>query len=136
MKVKPENTLTAQIEKRMQAYSGNVVLFRDLASLSGKTQLSRALRKLVEKGKLIKLGYGIFAKAMYSERLKKPVMKTNLKTVLLEALTRLNIQWELGKLDEDYLSGRSTQVPAFTSVKLKSRLRRDIAYGNLRLIYE
>lgn len=136
MKVKHQDTLVSKIEDRIKDYEGQVILFRDISELSDKTQVSRALRQLVGQGKLIKLGYGVFTKARYSERLKKPVVENNLKTIFLEALTRLNIKWELGKFDQDYNAGRSTQVPAFTSVKLKSRLRRDISYGNLRLRYE
>lgn len=136
MKVAHQESLLYKIEKYVGKTRNYVILSRDFEKLADKRQVSRALRLLVQEGKLIKIGYGVFTKAHYSERLKKPVVESNLKTVFLEALTRLNVRWELGKAEQDYNAGRSTQVPAFTSVKLKSRLRRDIAYGNLRLRYE
>ncbi len=137
MKVKLQNSLAYKIEQRVINKEGQVFLFRDASDLSNnKSQISRALSQLVKQGKLIKLGFGIFAKAYYSEYLKKPILDGNPKSVFLEALTRLNVRWELGKSAQDYNSGRSTQVPAFASVKLKSRLRRNISCGNMSLRYE
>ncbi len=136
MKVKYQESLLYKIEQRVAELPSQVVLFRDLGDLADKTQISRALRQLAKKSNLVKIGYGIFAKAYYSERLKKTVLNGNPKSIFTEALSRLNVQWELGKAEQDYNAGRSTQIPVFTSVKLKSRLRRDISYGDLKLHYE
>lgn len=43
--------------------SGNVLLRSDLRDLGGSTQLSAALRTLVQEGKLVKLATGVYAKA-------------------------------------------------------------------------
>lgn len=136
MKVKYQDSLLFKIEQRIASLEGEVVLFNDVADLADKTQISRALRRLVKQNKLIKLGYGVFAKAYYSERLNKPMINANFSTIMREALTKLNIEWELGKAEQDYNEGRSTQVPAFASVKLKSRLRRNLAWENKKLRYE
>ena len=136
MKVKYQDSLLYKIEQRIATSNSQVVLCRDLADLADKTQISRALKKLVKKGKLIKISYGVFAKAYYSARLNKPLLNGNPKDIFTEALSRLNVKWELGKMDQDYNLGRSTQIPVFTTIKLKSRLRREIGYGNLRLRYE
>ncbi len=136
MKVKYQDSLCYKIEQRITASRGQVVLCRDLLDLADKTQVSRALKKLAIAGKLIKIGYGVFAKATYSQRLNKAILNGNPKDIFTEALSRLNIDWELGKLDQDYNLGRSTQIPVFTTIKLKNRLRREIGVDNLRLRYE
>ena len=137
MKVKYQDSLLYKIEQRLMKAKGQVFLFRDAANLSNnKSQISRALGQLVKQGELIKLSCGVFAKARYSERLKKSVLDGNPKSIFLEALTRLNVQWELGKFAQDYNAGRSTQVPVNDAIKLKSRTRRHLAWGDVRLRYE
>ncbi len=137
MKVIHQESLLYKLESRIMQTKGKVFLFRDAANLTkNKSQVSRALGELVKKGKLIKISCGVFAKAQYSERLKKPMLDGNPKTIFLEALTRLNVKWEPGKFTQDYNAGRSTQVPVNDAVKLKTRTRRNIAWGNMKLRYE
>jgi len=137
MKVAHQESLLYKIEQRAIKTKGKVFLFRDVANLTkNKSQISRALWQLVKKGKLIKISCGVFAKAQYSERLNRPILDGNPKTIFLEALTRLNIKWELGKFTQDYNAGRSTQVPVNDAIKLKTRTRRKIAYRGMQLRYE
>lgn len=136
MKVKYQESLLYKIEQRIVASSGQIILYRDMTDLADKTQISRALRQLVKKGKLIKIGYGVFAKTYYSARLNKCLLNGNPKNIFIEALSRLNVTWEFGKTDQDYHAGRFTQIPVFTSIKLKSRMRRELSCGDLKLRYE
>ncbi|MCW5590201.1 MAG: hypothetical protein KIT27_11145 [Legionellales bacterium] len=135
MKVKYEESLVYKIEQRMEALEGKVLLFRDVSDLADKTQVSRALRCLVKKSQLVKIGYGVFAKPLfYSERLNSPII--DFDNAALEALNKLNIKWELGKAFQDYNNGLSTQVPVRMSVKLNSRCSRNISYDGVTLRYE
>ena len=135
MKVKYKDSLIYKIEQKIAAIEGNVILFRDVADLADKTQISRALRQLTKKERLVKIGYGIFAKPLfYSERLKSPII--DFDNAVLEALSKLNIKWELGKLFQDYNSGRSTQIPVRISVKLAGRCSRNLSYDGMKLRYE
>lgn len=124
--------LLAYIEKR----PGVVVLRRDVSNLGSARQVSRALNDLISDGQLVKLGYGVYAKARSSKYLDCPVIRSGFTEACIEALDRLGIDWEPSQAIKDYNEGRSQQVPARFEVKLKSRFRRQIAYENQKLRVE
>lgn len=53
-----------------------------------------------------------------------------------EALTKLGVDWEPGSAEQAYNAGLSTQVPVRTIVRLKSRFRGYLNYGNRKLTVE
>ncbi|MBB3396992.1 MULTISPECIES: DUF6088 family protein [unclassified Rhizobium] len=60
-------TLKQKIENRVaRTRKTDVFLPRDFADLSGEDQVLRALRLLVKDGSLMRLGYGVYARAMKS----------------------------------------------------------------------
>jgi hypothetical protein len=136
MKVVYKDSLNFKLRERIREIDGPVVMFSDLADLSGKTQISRALKILVNAGELVRIGYGIYAKSFVSPYLDKPVIKGGFQEAALTALNRLGIKWELGKLTKDYNSSASTQVPVRPPIKLKSQLRRQIGCDGMILHYE
>ncbi|CAN5457664.1 DUF6088 family protein [soil metagenome] len=136
MKVTYKDSLNYKLRERINTLPSTVVFFADLVDLSGKTQVSRGIKALIEEKELVKIGYGIYAKSRGSEYTDLPVIKGGFKQAALAALDRLGIIWESGQPEQDYNSGRSTQVPVRPTIKLKSRLRRQIGYGNMSLRYE
>lgn len=54
-------------EKVRKAKKKNVFLRKDFESLGGYKQVGRALNQLTEEGILIKIGYGLYAKARKNE---------------------------------------------------------------------
>lgn len=58
------------------------------------------------------------------------------ETVAIEALNKLGVKWELGSAIRDYNAGKTTQVPAVFSVRLKSRYRGSIHAEGRGLIFE
>ena len=115
---------------------GDVVLRKDIKNMGSPRQISRCFKNLVEMGKLIKIGNGIYAKATQSEYLNKPVLRAPFGQVCKEALTKRGVNWEPGSAEQAYNAGLSTQVPARTIVQLKSRFRAQLQYGNSKLIVE
>jgi hypothetical protein len=99
-------------------------------------QISRCFKDLVEMGKLVKIGYGIYAKAYISENLNKPVIQGGFGQACKEALTKKGVKWESGSAEKAYNSGASTQIPVRTIIQLKSRYRGHLSYGNRKLIVE
>ena len=60
-------TLKQKIRNRVaRTRRTDVFLPRDFADLSGEDQVLRALRSLVRDGALVRLGYGVYARAMRS----------------------------------------------------------------------
>jgi hypothetical protein len=90
-------TLRARIEARVARKAGDwVFLTREFRDLSGETQVLRALRGLVRDGRLVRLGYGVYARAIISRLSGEPLLlnPTGLRGAAREALTKLGVPWE------------------------------------------
>lgn len=132
-----QNSFKFKALDRIKKMSANIVLRDDIEDMGGSPrQISRCLKDLVEMGELVKIGYGIYAKAYISENLNKPVIQGGFGQACKEALTKLGIKWEPGSAEQAYNAGLSTQVPVRTVVQLKSRFRGHLTYGNRKLIVE
>lgn len=128
-----KNKMLDYISKKL---SYTVVLRKDVEHLGSPRQVSRGLKALVGDGELVKLGLGVYAKARPSEYLDRPVIRSGFTEACIEALERLGVSWEASQAVKDYNEGKSQQVPARFEVRLKSRFRRKLAYGNRVLITE
>jgi len=110
-----------------------VILRTDVAHLAEPRQVSRALKRLVQSGKLAKLGYGVYAKLAYSEQIKTTYLKDGVLPTLRAALTRLNVRWEPSPEETAYQTRASTQIPVNPATKIKDRFRRQLSYQNIEL---
>ena len=98
--------------------------------------IGRALRRLVRKGRLIKIGQGIYARARESLIGGKPILEKGLDT-LKEALRRLGVETVPTRFERAYNSGRSEQVPTGRVVAIHGkRIRRRIGYDRVFLSFE
>src|SRR5580692_6991999 len=68
-------TLRERIEARIARKRGeDVFLPREFADLGGEDQVLRALRSLTREGRLVRLGYGVYARAITSKLSGKPIL--------------------------------------------------------------
>src|SRR3990167_104511 len=93
-----KNSFRNKVLDYIQTLTSDVILRQDVAALGEPRQVSRALFALVEDGILVKIGLGIYGKTMTSKYLDKPMLKLNFGDACTEALERLGVQWELGKV--------------------------------------
>ena len=107
----------------------------DFADLGGYDQVGRALRQLVRSGKLLKVGFGLYARAVPARVGTRPVPPKGL-TTLREALERVGIRTFPSRALEDYNAGRTTQVPTGRVVAVSRRVRRKIGYNGILLSFE
>lgn len=133
MKVAYNNSITFRVLQRIEASPGNVVLRADIADLASQRQISRAFNQLVKQGRLVKLGYGVYAKLARSKLVDASYLKGGFIPVAREALDKLNVKWEPSPEEQAYQAGQSTQVPVNPATKLKSRFRRRLRYRNMEL---
>lgn len=133
MKVQFEKSITSKVLKRIRRLSGDVVLRSDVANISEPRQISRALDRLVKRGYLAKLGYGVYAKLVRSEIAQTTYLKEGVLPTMRAALNRLNIRWEPSREEQEYQAGRSTQIPVNPTTKLKDRFRRQLRYRDMEL---
>lgn len=134
MIMKPD-TLEARIQKRIARKQSDVFLRADFEGLGGYDQVGRVLRDLVRKGQLLKLGYGIYARAVKSPLSGKAMPPKGLAT-LTEAIERLGVKTVPTRLEKDYNAGRTTQVPTGRVVGIQGRLRRKLGYNGITLSFE
>ena len=132
-------TLRAKIEARIaRKKQDDVFLPREFADLGGGDQVLRVLRRLVREGHLVRLGYGIYGRAVVSQLSGKPVLYSSDGFIgaARQALTKLGVQWEPTAAERAYHEGRSTQVPVNPVVRVKGRFSRKLRYGNTELSLE
>ncbi len=127
--------LKTRVLKRINRKRGDVFLREDFRDLGGYDQVGRALRGLVRDGKLLKVGYGVYTRAVKSPFGDKPVPPKGLAT-LTEALKRLGAEIEATRLERDYNAGRTTQVPTGRVVAVRGRISRKLGYNGIFLSFE
>ncbi len=124
------------LDRVKRQIAGNIVVREDIEDMGSPRQISRCFKDLVEMSELVKIGYGIYAKAYVSKTLNKPVIQDGFGQACKEALTKKGVKWEPGSAEQAYNAGLSTQIPVRTIVQLKSRYRAHLSYGNRKLIVE
>ena len=130
-------TLTYKISARMARKKGQAVFVReDFEDLGGYDQVGRVLRQLARAGKLIRIGYGIYAKARKSSITGEIIPVAPLPTLAKAALERLGIEVAPSNLERDYNAGKTTQVPTGRLIAVKGRVSRKIGYGGAYVSYE
>ena len=92
---------------------------------------------LSERGRLVRIGHGVFAKARMSSLNGKPVPRQPLEVLASETLRRLNIEASGGQAEVEYATGRSTQVPVQTTFNTgQRRISRKLIIGKRSIRYE
>lgn len=129
-----KQSLKSKIEAQICRSRQNVFMRRDFAALGGYDQVGRALLGLVKKGLLIKIGYGLYAKARLNSITNQPMLAAigGFNQVAKEALDLMNVKWEPSKAFKEYQRG-STQLPINASVTINSRFTRKIGVNRFSL---
>jgi len=131
--------LREKIEQRIVRNKGeDVFLTREFKKLGGEDQVLRALRALVDAGRLVRLGYGVYGRAVVSRLNGKPMLYSpeGFSGVARQALDKLGVEWEPSEAERAYNEGRSTQVPVNPVVRVKGRFSRHLRYRNAELVLE
>jgi hypothetical protein len=129
------DSLQDRLEKRIARKRNDVFLRADFDDLGDYDQVGRALRQLVAKGRLMKIGYGLYSRTRPSILDGTSVLPKGLDT-LKEAIRRLGVEPMPSRMQEDYNAGRTTQVPTGRVVAVRERLRRKIGYKGVYLKFE
>jgi len=129
-------TIEEKIALRIARKRFPVLLRGDFDDLGGYDQVGRTLRALIKKGKLIKIGYGLYAKAKVSSLTGKAVPVEPLPVLAHCALERLGATPRHSRATTDYQEGRSTQVPTGRLISVNKRISRKIGFNNMAVSYE
>ena len=132
-------TLRERIETRIARRRGEVVFLpREFADLGGEDQVLRVLRGMVREGQLVRLGYGVYGRAVVSQLSGEPILYSpnGFAGAARQALTKLGVKWEPTEAERAYNEGRSTQVPVNPAVRVRGRFSRQLRYGDTELVLE
>jgi hypothetical protein len=137
--MRQQKTLREEIERRIARKKGDhVFLTREFRDLGGSNQVVRALRSLVREKRLVKLGYGIYARAGISRLSGETIVycPDGFLGAAREALNKLGIEWEPSEPQKAYNEGRSIQIPVNPVVRVKGRFSRRLSDGMRELVVE
>lgn len=129
-------SLYKRIKYRIARSKDNVFVPGDFFDLSGRDQVGRALRMLIKQGRLVKIGYGIYAKSRYSTIFNKVQPVKPIQELAREALEKMGVELAPTFYEVQYNKGNSTQVPTGRVIGVKSRIARKISYEGIEVSYE
>ncbi len=122
--------------ERIARRKASVFLRDDFKDLGGYDQIGRGLRKLTAKGRIIRIGYGVYARAVLSPLSGKTVPAKPLPALAVEVLSRLNVEAASSSFARAYNAGTTTQVPTGRVIAVKGRFSRKIGYGGKYAVFE
>jgi hypothetical protein len=137
--MRKQKTLREKIERRIaRRRREDVFLPSEFADLGGEDQVLRALRALVCDKRLVRLGYGVYGRAIVSRFSGEPILYSanGFISAARQALTKLGVTWEPTEAEQSYNERRSTQVPVNPVILIKRRFSRRLRDGNLELVLE
>jgi hypothetical protein len=130
-------TLRERIESRIaRKRDEDVFLPREFRDLGGEDQVLRVLRILVREKRLVRLGYGVYGRAVVSRLSGDPILysQSGFSGAARQALTKLGVAWEPSEAERDYNEGRSTQIPLKPAVRVRGRFSRRLRDGEQELV--
>ncbi|MCM3420670.1 hypothetical protein [Sphingopyxis alaskensis] len=130
------NSIADRVARRVARSKRNVFLRRDFETFGSYDAVGRALRRVTEEGRLVQIGYGLYARAERSPVTGKPAPVVGIKRLATEALKRLGKTVSDSGQTRDYNSGRTNQVPTGRTIAVKNRVRRRIGYDGAYVILE
>jgi hypothetical protein len=129
--------LEVRVKQAIQRNRSPVILRSELRGLGSSSQLSVALRALLDQGVLVRIGVGIYAKAKLSVLSGKPIPISPLEVLAPLALQKLGVKVQASRGVREYNSGATTQVPAGLVVNVgQRRITRTIGFNGKVLEYE
>ena len=137
--MRQQKTLREKIEARIASKRrDDVFLPREFRDLGGEDQVLRVLRGMVREKRLVRLGYGVYGRAVVSRLTGEPLLYSpnGFLGAARQALTKLGVSWEPAEAERAYNERRSTQVPVNPVLRVRGRFSRRLSDGTLELVLE
>lgn len=130
-------TVNGRLKRRIANTKREVFMREDFQDIASPSQLSAALKELCETGFVVRIGYGVYAKATINKITGKPRPRVDLSQLAAEFLTKRGVPAVLGKAQREYAEKKTTQIPMTTAFYTgKRRVSRRISIGNTFVKYE
>jgi len=108
----------------------------DFLDLSDRDQVIRALRKLIAKNLIMKVGQGVYVKAKVSKLTGKIIPQIDLAEIGKAVAKKLNIKVLPSRYELWYNEGKTTQVPSGKVIAIRGTILRKIGFGGSYITYE
>lgn len=130
-------TIKDRISATILSSRSKVFIRQEFDNFGDYRQVSRAIKELSNSGVLMRVGYGVYAKARISSLSGRPVPEESLINIGLEVMRKLGVKADVGKEARALRDGLSTQMPMAPIISIgRSRVRRVIAIGSRKVVYE
>lgn len=128
--------LEKRIQYRIKKSKDAVFMLSDFLDLSDRDQIMRALRKLIQKSLIIKVGQGVYVKAEKSIINGDLIPVINLTEIGKIVAKKLKIKTIPNKYEFWYNEGKTTQVPTGYVISVLGRINRKIGFNGVYIKYE
>ena len=126
-----------RIARSVSRSNRDVFLRSDFSKFGTPSRVTRGISELISKGKLVKLGYGVYAKAVPSTITGNPVPRKTLETLAVQTFELLGVPITMGSARTNYSIGTTTQIPMSISISTgPTRINRKLKLGNREIVYE
>lgn len=130
-------TLLSKIQYRIKRRRYSVYMPKDFCDLSDSDQIGRALRTLVAKGLLVRLGQGVYARTKRSSITQELIPEKSLPLLGVEIAKKLGLRVVPSSYELAYNQGKITQVPTGRVIGIRGgRISRKIGYKGVSIKYE
>lgn len=129
-------TLESRIACLIKRSAAAAFVRQDFKDIGGYNQVGRALRELIKKKLLIRIGYGIYARARKSSVTGNLIPEKFLPELAEEALKKLGVKVVPASAERAYNSGLSTQVPTGRVIGVQGRVSRKISCQGKSIAFE
>lgn len=128
--------LEKRIQYRIKKSKDAVFMLSDFLDLSDRDQIMRALRKLIQKSLIIKVGQGVYVKAEKAIINGDLIPVINLTEIGKIVAKKLKIKTIPNKYELWYNEGKTTQVPTGYVISVLGRINRKIGFNGVYIKYE
>jgi hypothetical protein len=133
----PQITVKEKVIAKIKRSSSIVFLRKEFDRLGDYRQVSRAVNQVTASGILVKVGFGLYAKARPSTLDGKPVPTKPLINIGLEVMHKIGVKADVGKDAKALQKGLSNQVPMLPIINIgNARVSRKISVGKRQVVYE
>ncbi|MDR1322949.1 MAG: DUF6088 family protein [Candidatus Margulisbacteria bacterium] len=119
-------TVEDRILARINRSRAAVFVPKDFQDISSYPQVLRALKQLVKDRKIVRFGYGSYAKAKINPFDNRCYPAQDMVSVVRELFDKLGIDWDYSQAVKDYNLGLSMQMPMKNFFVLNTRFNRNL----------
>tara|TARA_R110001583_G_scaffold7158_1_gene35599 strand:+ start:62806 stop:63204 length:399 start_codon:yes stop_codon:yes gene_type:complete len=125
-------TITSKVKARINRSKWYVFARADFTDIAGYDQVGRVLKKLVDAGDLLRIGYGLYTKARKNRITGNlmPASPAGADGVIIEAIEKLGIDYKFDEFSQRSIDGDSLQIPASFQIITNNRFKRKIVVSN------